>query len=196
MFYELYADRNVVNGGLWFDPEENEIIEVIDMDSGAGETGVNYIERGSLHVTEERMRSAVESSGHFSVESPPGPPKSRKRWFSVPWTPPPAPGYLFWVPKPPIGPKILEAWDTWTEHEREGGKFEELPEEIQELVFQGAQALHGYAGMDRGETHVVIQQYPGAKKKKEEDYPNAIISRNPEAAIWRILKEMGVRKNA
>lgn len=196
MFYNLYSNRDVTEGGLWYNPDDNEMIEVTDMESGAGEKGVIYVEIGSLYVTEETMRRAVEGSGYFQLEPPPEAPRGRKRWLSIPFIPEPAPGYLFWVPETPLGPKILEAWETWTEHHKRGGKFEELPEETQELVFRGAQELHSYSGMDGGDTHVVIQKYPGAEKWKDHDYPNAIISSNPETAVWKILKSMGVRKNA
>lgn len=196
MFYGLYVDQDITLGGLFFNPDDNGMIEVIDMESASGQRGVIYVERGSLHVDEERMRRAVESSGYFHVESPPEVPQGRKRWLSVPWTPTPEPGYLFWVPRPPLGPKILEAWEAWSEHLEEGGKFEELPEETKKLIFLGARAVLDYSGISEGETHVVIKKYPGAEKWKDHDYPNAIISKNPEAAIWKILKQMGVRKDA
>lgn len=197
MFYELYADQNVTYGGVWFDPEDNSAIEVIDMESATGDKGVFFIERGSLHVTEENLKRAVESAGRFHEESPPHKaPEGRKRWISVPFVPSPKPGYLFWVPEPILGPKILEAWGAWTIHQEQGGEFEELPEEIRDLVLMGASDIESYSGIGEGEIRVVIQNYPGAKKKKEKTYPNAIISNDPEKSIWKILKEMGVRRDA
>jgi hypothetical protein len=204
VFYELYADRHVLHGGLWFDPDESEFIRVTDMDSAAGEKGVTLLERGYAHITEERLREAAENTELFYVEPPPSPPKGRKHWFPRPWAPPPKPGYLFWTPNIPRGPHVISAWATWTKlNEEEGGKFDELPEEVQKDVLLGAQTVNEYAGVDAMESVYVIdknQRRPGSvsqkwEKTKEGAWPSAIYESNPERAVWKILGKWGVRRD-
>ena len=194
MFYELYRDQNVLNGGLWFDPDDDEVIQVTDMQSAAGETGVTLVERGRIYVTEEKLKKAAESAGMFYEEPPPQPPKGRKHWFSRPWSPPPKPGHLFWMPETPFGPRVMKAWEEWTKLFDAGGKFEELPEDVQYAVMRGAQAVMDYSSMDVSESRVVISKWKGAAKQKRQ-WLNAVISSDAEKAVWKILKEMGVRRN-
>jgi hypothetical protein len=197
MFYSLYQDANVVNGGLWFNPEDLEFVEVIDMDSATGATGVNIIQRGSAYITEDRLRTAVESAGHFEPQLPPLQPTGRKHWFPRPWTPPPKPGHLFWAPDPVRGPRIIKAWEDWeTRANDEGIKFKDLPADQQQDILVGVEAYHGYYGTDSDREYVVIERHRGMAEQKRQFGEDAIITTNPERAIWKILKELGVEEDA
>ena len=63
MFRTLYADVNIVYGGLFYDPDEGEAIEVVDLDSAAGVPGCNLIERGYIFAASEDTQAALRSAG-------------------------------------------------------------------------------------------------------------------------------------
>jgi len=196
MFYSLHRDRNVLYGGAWFNPDDMEIIEVIDMESAAGDEGVTMLERGGIHVpNEDHLRKALESAGFFHEEGPPSPREGRKFWDPRPWGPPPQPGQLFWTPKPIDGPRIMQAWKTWKDLDAEGGKFEELPEEVQHDVLMAADAILGYSGAEYGGQVFVIDKAQRRSGAKTGSWPGAIYSSNPEKAVWKILKKWGVRRD-
>lgn len=193
MFYNLYKDRDVSYGGLWYEPLSEDVIEVIDMSAHSKkEEGVNYIERGSAYITFDRLDKALRSEGYFTEEDPPKPPSGRKQWFHEDFVPPPKPGSLFWAPEPIIGPRILKSWEEWQAFKKVGAKFEEIPEEIRRDVLLAADAIVSYHGQDSVGVAVVIDQEKLTPFLKER-YPSAVISSWPEKAIWKILKKMGVR---
>jgi hypothetical protein len=193
MFYELYSESDVSRGGLWFDPENSEAIEVIDMESAAGDTGLTIIQKGSVYITEERLKRALESAGHFTLESPPAPPKGIHDWSPRHTTHPrPKPGQLFWTPEPSPGPRIMEAWGEWERlRDDEEVEFPTLPEEMRDDVLTGAEAMISYGGMEAFEGKTVIETSQEAKYKARR-FDDAIISGNPELAVREILIEMGV----
>jgi len=196
MFYSLYKDRHVVYGGVWYDPVNEDFIEVIDVaDAGRNHESVNYIERGSAYMTVERLETALRGAGYFTEEEPPKHPAGRKQWFVEDLIPPPKPGALFWMPEPILGPRILKSWEEWEAFKRAGSKFEEVPQEIRDDVLLAAEAVMSYHGIDGGHSGpIVVIKKADATPKLRREYPNAIISSNPEKAIWEILKKMGVRR--
>ncbi len=194
MFYSLYRNVNVAAGGLWFDPKDGAVIQVTDMASAAGEEGITLIEDGSLYITQERLEKAAKSADLFQDQPPPEPPTGRKHWDPRPWAPPTKPGYLFWMPVQPVpGPKVLEAWDKWSELLQKGITFEELLKSEQHYILIGAEALESYYGFDVNQSMVVIEYGPGMQAKKDQWGDSSVISKNPERAVWKILKEWGVR---
>ncbi len=194
MFYPIYRDVNVAAGGLWFDPKDGDIIDVTDLGSATGEYGVTLVEDGSLYITQERLEKAGKSAGLFQDVPPPTPPTGRKHWDPRPWAPPAKPGYLFWMPAEPVpGPKVLEAWDKWSELSQKGITFEELSKSEQHYILIGAEVLMSYYGFDVDRSIAVIERGPGMKEKKDKWGDSSVISKNPERAVWKILKEWGVR---
>ncbi len=200
VFYELRSDIEVIYGGVWFDPVDNSAIEVIDMEVATGEEGmgITLIEEGPIYINEERLKKAAESAGLFHEERPPQPPTGRKHWLPRPWEPPPKPEHLFWMPEPIPGPKVMKAWGEWNELNNEGVKFEELPEDMRNYILMGVDAIMSYYGMDGGPSRsvAVIEYGLGMKQKKEKWGENSVITKNPERAVWKILAEMGVRRDA
>lgn len=198
MFYEIYADRDVSLGGLWFNPADFDVIEITDLGSAMGGRegeGVTLIERGSLYVNQERLEKALKSAGLFEEERPPSPPKGRKHWFPRPWEPTPKRGYLFWMPDPIPGPKVLLAWANWGELQNEGVKFEELPEDMRGYIFMGVEPLISYYGTDRDRSVAVIEFGPDMMYKKRHWGDNSVITKNPERATWKVLENFGVERD-
>lgn len=199
MFYELYRDVNVTNGGQWFNPADFDVIEVTDLGSAMGGSegeGVTLIQRGSLYVNQERLEKALKSADLFTEQTPPSPPAGRKHWSPRSWEPLPKPGYLFWMPDPVPGPKILLAWANWGELQNEGVKFEELPEDMRNYILMGVEPLMSYYGMERDRDVAVIEFGPGMMYKKQHWGDNSVITKNPERATWKVLEELGVEQNA
>ena len=62
-FQEIYADVNIENGGLFFDPEIRDVIEVIDLDSASGVGGTNLLIKGSLFINDEGIRKGLQTIG-------------------------------------------------------------------------------------------------------------------------------------
>ncbi len=196
MFYELYRDVNVTSGGVWVDPDTMDFIQVTDMDSAVGEEGVTLVEKGGSFADEETVKGGLRSAGFFEVDKPPAPPRTRKHWDPRPWKPHPKPGYLFWLPKVPEGYRILEAWKRWNELDDAGEKFESLPEDLKLDVLIALEASFGYSGFDGspGESVAVIEKGTAGVKERHK-WGEAVVSKNPERAVWKILKEMGVENN-
>lgn len=195
MYYPLHRDRNVVYGGSWYDPADEEFIEVMDVDVGRDYTSVNYIERGTAPIRIDDLEKALRSHGYFTEEEPTALPKGRKQWFAEDMTPPPKPGHLLWVPEPIKGPGIMHSWEEWKAFQRAGAKFEEIPAEMRSDVLLAADAYLAYHGSNAGhESPRVVINRADITAKLRREYPNAIISSNPEKAIWKELKKMGVRR--
>ena len=67
MFYPLYYDvGSIKHGGVFFDPERMEFVEVIDADSAAGVDGTNWIEVGDAYIDEETIRGGLFALGRES----------------------------------------------------------------------------------------------------------------------------------
>jgi hypothetical protein len=63
-FEALSVDMNsVVYGGLWFDPDGLEYVEVIDLDSSSGVAGSNLVTRGRAYIDVETIRKGSEAWG-------------------------------------------------------------------------------------------------------------------------------------
>ncbi len=62
-WYSLGHDVDIVYGGLWFNPQTVEVIEVVDLDSATGIDGTNMIQRGSIYITDESIRKGASFVG-------------------------------------------------------------------------------------------------------------------------------------
>lgn len=189
-FYELYVDRDVLQGGLWFDPESSEYVEVIDMDDAAGEKGVTFVSRQSLAITEDLVRRALTNDGLFELEKPPSPPKSGKWWSPAGFRPKPRPGYLFWLPRIPSGYRIMESWLRWESLLNEGEPFPSLSEQERDDVLGAAESVHRYAGATEIETRTVIDKEHSARYRDQ--FPDATLTWHPKKAVLEILEEWGI----
>ena len=194
MFYQVYRDRDILAGAAWYDPDDGKYVRVEEMPKGPGDGEVTLVESGNLYVTEERLRDSLKSSGLFEEDPPPNPPKGRKHWFSRPWTPPPQPGNLFWMPRPVAGFVVLTAWREWSRILEEGGEFSQLPEQMQKSVLLGAREVAAYHGIEMEHNVVVIQSTETAEVQKKRDWSDTKveISNKPEKAVLKILERMGI----
>jgi len=64
-YITLYSDANIEYGGVFWEPDDMRVVEVIDMDSASGLTGVNLVEVGSVFMDEKHIRS---SAGYIGAE--------------------------------------------------------------------------------------------------------------------------------
>lgn len=64
MFYTLYADANIEYGGLFFNPDALEFVEVIDLDSASGVDGTSLITRGGAFFDEKVIRGGASVVGN------------------------------------------------------------------------------------------------------------------------------------
>lgn len=195
MYYQVYRDRDILAGAAWYDPDDGEYIQVQEMPHASGDGEVTLVEKGNLYVTEKRLEESLRSSGLFEEQPPPNPPKGRKHWFSRPWTPPPQPGNLFWMPQPVPGFIVMTAWREWFRVADEGGEFSQLAMPVQKNVLLGAREVAAYNGIDTAFSTVVIQSTETAEIQKRRDWPETKveISNKPEKAVIDILKKWGVR---
>lgn len=194
MFYPVYRDRDILAGAAWYDPDDGKYVRVEEMPRSHGDGDVTLIESGNLYVTEERLRDSLKSAGEFEEHPPPNPPKGRKHWFSRPWSPPPQPGNLFWMPPPVVGFVVLTAWREWSRISDEGGEFSQLSEQMQKSVLLGAREVAAYHGIEMEHNVVVIQSTETAETQKKRDWPDTRveISNKPEKAVLKILERMGI----
>jgi len=195
MYYQIYRDRDILAGAAWYDPDDGDYIQVQEMPHAPEDGEVTLVEKGNLYVTDKRLEESLRSSGLFEEQGPPNPPKGRKHWFSRPWTPPPQPGNLFWMPPPIQGFIVMTAWKEWARVADEGGEFSQLPAQVQKSVLLGAREVAAYHGIEMSHNAVVIQSTETAEAQKKRDWPNADrveISNKPEKAVFKILRNMGI----
>ena len=197
-FHELYVEQDVLAGGVWVDPDGDIFIQVIDMGSATGDEGVTTIEKGIGVINEETVRKGLEMSGLFTLEAPPQPRRrtGRKAWDPTRRRrdPAPKPGHLFWKPDVPEGFRIMDTWLAFSESQEPFIKFTEEAQEDLLRALEGAFAYMGFDGSPDNSV-VVIDRSSDVDQRNDPRWgPNAIISRNPEKAVWRELKKMGVEK--
>ncbi len=196
-FRGLYVDGDILAGGTWVNPDDQTFVQVIDMESAAGFDGVNVIEKGVGAVNNETVMRGLEMNGLFTLEPPPAtdpPRRGRKAWDPTARysdVPTPQPGQLFWTPKSPEGPRIIATWMVFAESVE---TFDELAKPDQVDVLRALEGAFAYAGFDGSPDHSVIVIDRGSDERKNPQWKNAIISKNPERIIWRELKKMGVEK--
>jgi hypothetical protein len=170
MFRTLYADVHIVYGGLFYDPDKGEAIEVVDLDSAAGVSGCNLIERGEIYAAPRDIQSALRSAGQEDRLD-----------------------------------EVLAAANAL----KMKGSFDALTNAQQAAILIGASAVHGYSGFDDSPDVILVANKADVQPKRGESVAECIerlrdewhadrtiVTKNPERAIWKTLRTMGVRKTS
>lgn len=210
MFYDLRLDANVTFGGLWFDPETMQAVEVVDLDSAAGVDWSNLIEKGPVWITESRIRAGASTREWDIEERRPGPPvpEGPREWmpqsFYEKWAPPPKPGHLFWMPDIPLVEEIIPSWRRFEVASSELGLkkgFNFLADEDKANVMLAADVVLAEYGFDTKSDDRILVIKKGSERAGDIDAltegwraGRGVIATNPKKMIWKILKEWGIKK--
>lgn len=161
---------------------------------------VTLVRRGTLHDSDDRVKSALEEAGLFDPESPPprpGPQAGPKAWDPRPYTPPPKPGYLFWVPDAPPGYALMDVWREYVRLLNSRVRWRDLPSELIQdvaIILQILYNAHAFDGPAE-ETYVIIDRDSAQAGQRSfwEAMGDVFVTRDQGKAVRRVLRKMGVR---
>lgn len=210
MFFEIRRDRDVSRGGLWYDPDLDQFVEVTDLDSNSGIDGVVEIQKGWADIAPDSIEEGARELGWTKLEEPPAFPEHDESephdWMPRPriW-PKPKKGDLFWVPEAPVVGRVLKVWEAWQTLKDQGRKFSELtPIERDELwsgIIMAAEAVQAHSGLPTIDRRMVVIKKGTSAAKRPDKTAMAfgasrfVVTTNLEKAVWKILdSDYGIRK--
>ena len=185
MFYELSraARLDILEGGLWYNPDTGRFIEVVNMEEATGDVGVTFVEVFDEDFTVAIIAEGARMAGLFIPQTPKRP-RGRKQWSPRPWTPPP--------PPPVEGTFVVSAWEAWEAAKREGRPFKDLPEDVQNRVLLGAETAF-HLGGGRWLDRIVAVVKEGSFGTDQHYTEPEIVTRKPTEAVLEILDDLGVK---
>lgn len=199
-------ERNITEGALYWDPDEEVFVEVTDLASAIDADGVTVVERGYTSVDDDDIMKGARILGYGEQETPPPRPEPRPTDWSpreLNW-PPPREGHIFWVPKQALVHEYLRAWHAYLEAKKEGWVFETMDPWIREGVLGAGECAFAAFGIRDLYDQIVVmdRRMTGARKesiakqwRSTADNIKVITAKDGEKAVWKILRGFGIERH-